>query len=326
MMTPLIRSLRTRYPLAEIDMVIREDLLDLIRHNPHLDLKIPFPRQGGVRRLVQLLKMINTEHYDVVYDVHQSLRSRLLMPWIRTDQKIKYSKHYFTRSLALTLKMRFLLKTNRMLERYIEPLKTLGVEWDEKGPEIFFSEKDSVSAQKKAPLPALLPGGAYVGLIPSAQWSGKRWPLKHFQGLAQNLIQRTSCSIILFGGPQDFFCQTLADALPAVRVVNGQGKWNLLEAAAILKQCRFVIANDTGLMHMADALQIPSLVLLGPTSREMGCLPFHPMSQVIEKQLWCRPCSKNGQAPCIRKKRYCLERISPEEVFQAAVGLLQSSS
>ena len=88
--------------------------------------------------------------------------------------------------------------------------------------------------------------------------------------------------------------------------------------AALLERCDFVIANDTGLMHIADALGKPSVLMLGPTSAEMGCLPFHPLAQVLEHRLWCRPCSKNGEAPCIRSRRFCLERTTVDDVFRAA--------
>jgi heptosyltransferase-2 len=74
-------------------------------------------------------------------------------------------------------------------------------------------------------------------------------------------------------------------------------------------------------MHVADALNIPSVLILGPTSQELGCLPFHPKSRILEHDLWCRPCSKNGQAPCIRSRRFCLERTRPEDVYGAAIGL-----
>lgn len=74
-------------------------------------------------------------------------------------------------------------------------------------------------------------------------------------------------------------------------------------------------------MHMADALGKPSILFLGPTSKESGCLPFHPQSIVLERNLWCRPCSKNGQAPCIRKERYCLTEITPQMAFASVIKL-----
>jgi heptosyltransferase-2 len=160
-----------------------------------------------------------------------------------------------------------------------------------------------------------------VGLVPSAQWPGKRWPLAYFRELIERLVAQTSYQLVVFGGQNDVFCRALCADLPDGRVVNAQGRLTIGEAGALLRRCGLIVANDTGLMHMADALGVPAVLILGPTSGELGCLPFHPLSEVIEEKLWCRPCSKNGQAPCIRRRRYCLERIRPERVFDATVRL-----
>ena len=122
---------------------------------------------------------------------------------------------------------------------------------------------------------------------------------------------------MVFGGKRDLFCDELVKGLPEQRVINLRGKTSLAESAYWLSRCSVVVANDTGLMHLADALGVPTVVIFGPTSGELGCLPYHPLSVNLEPELWCRPCSKNGEAPCIRGKRLCLDRIQVEDVLGA---------
>lgn len=319
MATPLVRCARKAFPHAQIDMVVRADFLDLIRHNPHLDRKIGLPRAKGMGGLLELRRAINRERYDLIYDAHRSLRTLALMPFLAAGDKSYYQKHYARRSAALTLKLP-LLDDKRMLERYIDPLGPFGVRFDGRGPEIFVDDATRARAAEKVPLPS--PGiGKRIGIIPSAQWPGKRWPLESFRKVMEALIARTPHALVVFGGPEDTFCEALCAGLPASRVTSAQGKLTIGESTALLEACDFVIANDTGLMHVADALDKPSVLVLGPTSAEMGCLPFHPLSRVLEHDLWCRPCSKNGQAPCIRGRRFCLELTTPEHVFAAAVGV-----
>ncbi|MEZ4751117.1 MAG: glycosyltransferase family 9 protein [Bdellovibrionota bacterium] len=312
MATPMLRCLRTAYPKAQIDMVVREDFYDLIAHSPYLDQKISLSRGSGLSGLRTLKKRLSREGYDLIYDAHQSLRTRFLMPLLPARYKAYYQKHYLRRSMALTFKLP-ILKDERMLNRYLDPLLPYGVVWDGKGPEIFFPQStlDAVPNLE-------LPTGPLVGLVPSAQWEGKRWPAEKFRELLKHLVDRTEYGIVVFGGKSDHFCKEIAQDFPSDRVVNTQGQLSILQASALLKRCRFAIANDTGLMHLADAVGVPCVLVLGPTSREMGCLPFHPQSQIVERSLWCRPCSKNGQAPCIRKKRWCLELVGAEEVFERA--------
>lgn len=317
MSTPMIRCLRARFPRAQIDMVVRSDFMDLIRFNPHLDRKFALPRESGIRGLLVLIRELNRERYDFIYDAHRSLRTLALMPFLKSRARTFYKKHYLRRSLALTFKLP-LLSPTRMLLKYIEPLADLGVSYDGLGPELFLSDEIREAALSKIPRFGM---DQSIGLIPSAQWTGKRWPTRRFRKVLSYIVESTHYGVFVFGGNRDHFCRTLCDGFPENRVFNAQGV-SIAESAALIEHCSFVIANDTGLMHVADALQVPSVLILGPTSGEMGCIPFHPKSRIIEEELWCRPCSKNGQAMCIRGRRLCLERISAERVFDAAKCLM----
>ncbi len=319
MATALIRVLRKQFPTAQIDMVVREDFLDLIRHNPYLDQKLSLGRKEGIRGVLSLLKKLNREHYDVIYDAHRSLRTLFMMPFLKATQKFYFDKMYLRRSLALTFKLPLLKNLPRTLERYIEPLKSLRVTYDGLGPEVFYTASDEQRALLKFPISKQTE--KWVGIIPSAQWPGKRWPETRFKELIQNMLLDARFRFIVFGGNSDDFCDEICQGLPQDRVVNTKGKLSIIECMPLLKKCDFVIANDTGLMHVADALQVPSLLFLGPTSGELGCLPFHPRSKILEHSLWCRPCSKNGEAPCIRKERYCLTLTSTKMAYQAAMAM-----
>ncbi len=320
MATAMVRCLREAHPTAQIDMVVREDFFDLIKDNPHLNQKMGLSRIEGWRGLFELAKTLRSERYDYVYDAHRSLRTRLLMPFIFPQRAAYFNKQYLRRALALTFKLRILDK-KRMLERYVEPLKKWGVTYDGKGPELFLSDATRTKALAKFGVNREKP---WIGIIPSAQWPGKRWPLPYFRNVIERLIAETNASLIIFGGPGDSFCGDLVRGLPADRVMNTQGQLGIGESAALIERCQLVVANDTGLMHIADSLNIPSVLMLGPTSAESGCLPFHPQARILEEDLWCRPCSKNGQAPCIRRKRFCLTNISPGRVFDATLALLRS--
>jgi lipopolysaccharide heptosyltransferase II len=321
MTTAAVRALRNRYPQARIDMIVRSDFLDLIRFNPHLTHTWGLDRHSGWKGLWQLRREINSVGYDLIYDAHRSLRTRALMPFLRAGAKAYFAKHYLRRALALTFKLP-LLDARRFLVRFIDPLKRFGVVDDDQGPQMLVDPASEASALAKAGIVA--DGKPRIGLIPSAQWPGKRWPPERFTEVARLLLKHTSYELVIFGGKEDVFCQAIADALPADRVINTQGKLSILESAALVRHCRFVIANDTGLMHVADALGVPSVLIFGPTSAELGCLPHHPLTRLVEQKLWCRPCSKNGQAPCIRTRRWCLDRSTPQSVYEEARRLDQA--
>jgi lipopolysaccharide heptosyltransferase II len=322
MATAMVRCVRKAFPSAKIDMIVRADFLDLIEHNPHLDRKWGLGREQGVRGLINLVKEINQENYDLIYDAHRSLRTWMLMPFLKARHKVYYRKHYLRRSLALTFKLP-LLDKKRMLERYIDPLGRFNVVYDGGGPEMHVGPSVTARAFEKIGLPSEM-DLPIIGIVPSAQWPGKRWPISYFRKLVERIVDKSEFRAVVFGGKEDTFCSEIVVGLPTDRVINAQGKLTIAESAAVIKRSELVVANDTGLMHVADALGIASVLFLGPTTAEMGCLPFHPLARVLEENLWCRPCSKNGQAPCIRRRRYCLERISPERALSATLGLVEA--
>jgi len=77
------------------------------------------------------------------------------------------------------------------------------------------------------------------------------------------------------------------------------------------------VTNDTGPMHLAEALGVPVLAFFGPTVREFGFAPWRPESRVLEVTLNCRPCSLHGGRVCPRKHFRCLRGITPRQAWDS---------
>ncbi len=120
----------------------------------------------------------------------------------------------------------------------------------------------------------LLPQGAPVlGLAPTAGWRGKLWPAHRFAALARRLTGRggplCGARIAVFGGPgEQALAAPVLAALPQCRTIDLVGRAHLLTVAEMLRRCRLVVANDSGLMHLAAAAGAPTLGLFGPSRPE----------------------------------------------------------
>lgn len=97
------------------------------------------------------------------------------------------------------------------------------------------------------------------------------------------------------------------------RTLNLAGACSLQVSAAVVAESKFLISNDTGLLHVAEQLGTPAIALMGPAP--FG-FPSRPATSVMEIDLPCRPCSKHGQGPCINKVKFhqCLVDITPSQV------------
>ena len=103
-----------------------------------------------------------------------------------------------------------------------------------------------------------------------------------------------------------------------VPVLDSTGKLPLMHTAALLQQCRLLLSNDSGLMHMATALRVPVVAIFGPTVQEFGFYPFKACAQVISATLPCRPCSTKGSARCPRGHHQCMQQVTVTQIGAAA--------
>jgi len=165
-----------------------------------------------------------------------------------------------------------------------------------------------IPAASVAPPTAEKPLPYYVAIAPSSAWPLKRWPLAYWKELI-NLNPHVY--FIVLGGPQDHFCQELVTAAPD-HVSNCAGHLSLLESCAVVQHAHVVISADTGILHVADYLQKPGIVIMGPAA--FG-FPSGKTLRILETNLPCRPCTKEGNSTCYRSiQQECLTSISPLKV------------
>jgi heptosyltransferase-2 len=149
----------------------------------------------------------------------------------------------------------------------------------------------------------------------------KRWPEERFVELTRLLTARGE-RLLLFGGrPDSAVAETIARTAPR-GIADLTGRLTLMETAAAMERCRVVIANDSGLMHMATAVRRPVVALFGSTVREFGFFPYNSPAVVLETNgLRCRPCSHIGLPRCPKRHFACMREILPEQVVEAADAL-----
>jgi heptosyltransferase-2 len=99
-------------------------------------------------------------------------------------------------------------------------------------------------------------------------------------------------------------------------LVNLAGKTSLLEAAAIIKECDLMVCNDSGTMHIANAVQTDVFAFFGPTVERFGFAPFRPQDKIFQIDLECRPCTSHGGKKCPLGHFHCMLRIDPDVVFR----------
>jgi heptosyltransferase-2 len=230
-------------------------------------------------------------------------------------KKVYFDKRTFKRLVLIFLKLNLFKNVDLQIVEYLKPLAKLGINYDGLGTQIFVPDniKNKVSKMLGAKIRDM-DKKILIGMVPSAQWPGKRWSSSNFKALAGMIAERFNANIIVVGGKRDSFCDEIASVDNNVH--SFAGELSMIESASVLSFCDLVVSNDTGMMHVAEAVDTDVIGIMGPTSYEFGCYPYRETSRVVELDMWCRPCSKNGRGPCIKwGKRPCLNDISPDMVF-----------
>lgn len=266
--------------------------------------------------LVRIARAFRSSSDRVVIDAHANFRSRVVSA-AAGGAHARFQKFYRERAGLIVFKRRATLPT--MLEQYASLAESAGF-----GPVQLIpggiriprapSEHAKLRVGREAPAVAVAPG---------SRWRAKRWG--GFAALC-NALARTGRRIVLVGDAHDrAYTAPIAAAL-GDRVIDAAGSASLLETAALIARCESFVGNDSGLMHLAEAVGVPVVALFGPTVREFGYAPSLGHSTTVERRLACRPCSRNGAAPCPKRTYECLERIRSEDVLRAVLEIRGDSA
>jgi len=168
---------------------------------------------------------------------------------------------------------------------------------------------------------AVLNGEPFVALFPGASIPERRWGTEKFRNLAER-IHGWGRAVIVVGGKGD---EAAGDAIVSGGVgLNLAGKTSLAETAALLQRCLLLVTGDSGLLHIAVELQVPTVSLFGP-GIEQKWAPRGGQHIVLNKYLSCSPCTRFGYTPRCRFGANCLDQITVDDVEQAVRRILGSS-
>lgn len=321
--TPVLRLLREHRPTAQIDFLTRAPYHDLLCANPCVDRLLVFDPRHGLR---QTLRTLRQTRYDVIIDLHRTLRSRLLSRGLVARRKLTYTKHTWRRALLVHLGWNTLRAMTPVPELYAAPLRRLGITVPLPPLEMHLTaaSRDAMRLYLRQAFPDRSTA-PLLAIAPGARWPTKRWPVERFAAVAQELAQEQRAAVVLLGGTED---AALARALRQrlrVPVLDSTGRLPLQHTAALLQQCRLLLSNDSGLMHLAAALQVPVVAIFGPTVQEFGFYPFQARARVLSAALPCRPCSTKGSIRCPRGHHRCMRQVTVAEVAAAARALWAGS-
>jgi heptosyltransferase-2 len=325
MTLPAMRAVRRAHPDAHLAILIKKELASFFDGDQWLDEVIPYSVASGFAGLNDRRKIvgqIRARHFDLAVVMPNSFESAL---WVTAGGVARRAGYALDRRGAMLThkampppdaldghQVRYFLAMVR---------ETLGIEGDADDIAITPDPKHVATMRewirthrrrangKDAPLIAIAPAAAYG--------PAKEWPAAKFAAVIDALTGRASADCVLVGAPSERAkCEEVAKLSSAAAIVSA-GETNIGELIALLSISSAFVGNDSGCMHLAGALKIPTVAIFGSTN-PIRTGPARDCSRVIWHHLECSPCL----ARTCRFGHYnCLHQVEPEEALDALAAL-----
>lgn len=337
--TPTIKILKESLPKSHITVLTMfKTTYQVLLYNPFIDelLYIPFLKMGTFNTLKRLLRFRG--RYDVSINFYPSNRYQYNIFAFLIGAPKRLGHHYIEYDIrSLNFLKNYTIKEDpekHAVEENLTLLKFFDIKYENKEYPLIYIEKDyEAEAAKKYLQDNGLLNSFLVGFHPGSsafkKHIFKRWPAEKFAVLADLIIAKDrERRILLFGGKED------ADAIDAImkQTKNPEKifyveKSSIRDTASVLKNCKVFVSNDSGLMHLAAALKVPTVALFGPTNPKW-VRPWGVKYKIVRLGLPCSPCFYYSPKPmdCPANLNYkCIRDLPVEWVYNATEELLRES-
>ena len=329
MAIPAFRTIRESFPRAEICLLVRPYVRKLIEELPYFDSIIDYDPKGkdrGVRPYLSFVRRLKKKRFDMSIILPNSFASALIPFLSGIPQRIGYNED--GRGFLLTERIAPLRESGKkipvpMVDRYLKICERLHGATSSRRTHLVLSRDAEEKAEKMYARYGIGRDEKTVLITPGAAFgSSKLWRAEYFAQVADRLIERYNCRVLISPGPgEEDIARKIEAAMkhPPISLVDEIAPLDLL--ASLIRRASLLVTNDTGPRHVAFALERPTVVIMGPTDPRYSSCHVDDQTVILRKELPCVPCHLKE---CPTDHR-CMDAITPQEVFEASCRFMESS-
>jgi heptosyltransferase II len=312
--TALIEKLRSSYPDAAIDFLLRKGNESLLQGNPSLREVIVWnKKQNKLTNLFRLVKRVRTKKYDAIINVHRFASSGLITVFSGASLKIGFDKNPW--SLFFTKRVRHQLDTRLHETQRNQKLIESITDSNASAPALYPSIHDFSKVRKIVTEP-------YITVAPASVWFTKQLPASQWIRFL-DAMESSPFHIYLIGAQSDkLLCEQIKSGTRNSKVSDLSGELSFLESAALMKGAVMNYVNDSAPLHIASAMNAPVTAVFCSTVPAFGFGPLSEKSVIVEtkEKLECRPCGLHGYRACPKGHFRCASTIGIEMLVSALEG------
>ncbi len=322
---PAIRNLRRNYPHSTLYYLTFSEPAQVINGCPYLDdIYVLSKKKRYIFTNLSIAKKLRDWHPQVAVNLYQhytlkgTLNCFFLLKYI--NPSITVGRNTDGKGFFYDIKIEDTLDTQRHdVEYKLDLLRALGCKIEDKHLELWPGQDDIDRVSEFLNNRSISESDFLIGINPGAHRLTHRWSWENFAQVADILIDRFKAKIIITGSKEESLLGKLIVKKVRRSIIDTVGVFTLTQLLALIKRCNLFITNDTGPMHIANALRIPMVAIMGP-----GGLKTAPYQRenciIVRKEVSCSPCYK---FKC--KDLRCLKGVTVEEVIEAVEKVIRGA-
>ena len=319
MSLPALRALREAYPRARISILAKPWVADLYRREPFCDELIPYTARTLGEKW-SAARALRRRRFQSAILLQNAFEAAALAYLAGIPERIGYARdgRGFLLTRAIPVPRPGEIPRHERYY-YLELLVRAGMLYEM--PATGAIRLEGAPAARAAGMERFrhLGFGDVIGVSPGAAYgSAKRWLPERFAESANRVAGELGAAVAIFGSKDEReLCAVVARSITAP-VRNFAGETSLADFIDLAAACRVYLTNDSGAMHIASALGVPTVAVFGATDEE-STGPTGPLARVIRERVECSPCLKR-ECPIDHR---CMTRVSARRVSTAALELLK---
>ena len=331
MISPAVRALRAHFGGARIAILAKTWVLESLRGDPFFDDLIEYDSGGAHRGLsgrLRLAAALRQERFDLAVLFQKAFDAAAIAFLAAARHRVGYATD--RRSWLLTHPLPPPPPDTHHVEAFLGIARALGCRIDDPFPSFHLTEADRRSARELLDGAGLTGRAPLLAMHPGASKEPRAWHADRFADLGRRLAERRGARIVLIGSAAERGqLQTIAAGLPHGSVFLPDPDLSMKATGALLENCHLFVGNDSGPMHVAAALGVPTIGIFGPGSpRRTAPLARRGRVIALSKDYPCSPCRQDFFRECAASpagKPFCREAIRVDDVEAAAAELLQGT-
>ena len=317
--TPALKAIKKAYQHAKLVVLSSPSNCSLLFNNPYIDQIIVYDRRNKLKDRIKIVRQLREYNFDLAIDPYADYELETALIALLSGAKKRIGYASYGREVFFNIQAPKIKDNQHLVDLTLDVMKPIGVVTKDKTPKIFLTDDENNWAGNWLTEKGV-EGELLIGIHPGAYYESQRWLPDHFAELVCELRKAGRENLILFGGPGD---ERLLDSINSMsgEDISTYIPDDLRKFAALLSCCSVFICNNSGPLHMAVALNTPTISFMGPTNKKRW-MPIGNIHKVLRMD--GLPCIGCNMGYCRIKTHDCMRLISPQMVMGVSEELLKT--